>query len=84
MVSKPKPLNQSFLYPFYLPWQHCKNSRIKKLGIKLSKLLIFFVSKLKAFKVDCHWAKICLDAIFSTSFFNMYFADLQSMLSKSD
>jgi hypothetical protein len=56
---------------------------VKKSGIELSEFLIYSISKSKALKIVGHQAKICFDAIFSTSFFNMYFADLQSILNKN-
>jgi hypothetical protein len=44
--------------------------------------LIYSISKSKTLKISCHRANICFEAIFSTSFFRTYFADLQSILNK--
>jgi hypothetical protein len=40
------------------------------------------MSKSKALKIDCHLAKICLEARFSTSLNKTSFALLQSTLTK--
>ena len=44
--------------------------------------LIYSISKSKTLKIACHLAKICLEAIFSTSFSITYLALLQSIRSK--
>jgi hypothetical protein len=44
--------------------------------------LIYSISKSNALKIAYHLAKIWFDAMFSTSFFKIYFADLQSILNK--
>jgi hypothetical protein len=79
LVSEPR----IFLYLFYEPSWDCKNSQVRKSGIKFSNPLIYSISKSKALKIACHLAKICFDAMFSTSFFRIYFADLQSILRRN-
>jgi hypothetical protein len=45
----------------------------------LASCNIFNFKIKKILNIDCHLAKMCFDAIFSTSFSKIYFADLQSM-----
>jgi hypothetical protein len=67
----------------HLSWWHCKNSRVRKSGMELLIPLMYSISKSKTLKIACHLANICFEAIFSTSFFKTYFADLQSILNKN-
>ena len=61
----------------------CKNSRVKKSGIEFLLPSVYSISKSKMLKMDCHLAKICLLAIFLTSFPKTYLALLQSTLTKN-
>ena len=45
--------------------------------------LIYSISKSKTLKIVCHLAKICFEAIFSTSLSITYLALLQSMRNKN-
>ena len=58
-----------------IPW-------VEWLGMELSPL-INLIWKSKLLKTACHLAKICLEAIFLTSFCKTDFADLQSTLNKN-
>ena len=60
-----------------------KNSLVRKSGILLLEPLIYSISKSKIDNKACHLAKICLLAIFWTSFSKIYLADLQSIRTKN-
>ena len=56
-----------------------KNSRVRKSGKELLEPLRNSISKSKTERMACHLSKICLDAIFWTSFSRINLADWQSM-----
>ena len=60
-----------------------RNSWVRKSGIDFLEPLIYSMSKSKTVKIACHLAKICFEAMFSTSFTITYLALLQSICNKN-